>query len=406
MNNCKIAVVILPSLYKFGWMGSTKRYLSIVLALKKLGYEVRTIAQPYEDREKQVALESELSNLGDIIRVGPKVSLMRILRFPLKIISPTIFNYLVSTLWARLVVLDTLLPKAEIPRVEFIWAMSGQSLDAAVLARRISEKYNIPWVYELHDPPIGADIVSQNELISRQHKNLLDKSSFIITNANSYKNLIVEHYKIPEKKIINIYLKIKSFKESNFESNRLNIGYFGSLSSPRNMDFLADCSLFKSNSFGFDIKLHLAGQGDGFASLQKKFDDRLVCHSKYSFYGLINSTDVESYLSLCDAVIMVQSDVNALQVPGKVFELLSYQKPIIYIMDGYSETSEILSNSGVALLVKNGDLGALDDAVESVLKFKNGELMLKSNKEYASKFLEAELPLEISNVLNKITCYR
>ena len=76
--------------------------------------------------------------------------------------------------------------------IKLVWGMSAGLLDGGNSALKIARYYDVPWVLELHDPPIGADIHCEYPSIKETFSSLLEECSLIIPNTNTYKKLLIK----------------------------------------------------------------------------------------------------------------------------------------------------------------------------------------------------------------------
>jgi glycosyltransferase involved in cell wall biosynthesis len=394
-------VIILPSLFKFGWMGSTKRFLTIYDSFKSNNYEVIVIAQKYENISTQSDLDSEFLSSGDTLRVGFPMWVYKLIRLPFRLFHKKTYEYMVSTLWSNTVDTSRLAERLRHSNVKVIWAMSGQSLDAANLANKLASKLKVNWVYELHDPPIGADIVFENNIITTAHENLLISANSIVTNAARYKDLIIEKYSVFPDKVYNFPLTFTDFKESNLTSV-ITLGYFGSLSGPRNVDLFAEALQdFYDTKTDLKFGFKLGGLGDGFQSLISGFKKDKRTNDSYEYYGLLDEKELGVHLASCDALIVMQAAQNDLQVPGKIFELLSYKKPIICITSDDTETGDIIAKSGLGIMVSPGNVSSFLSALHYLYNLKKGEVFTQPNEAFIRSFTQNHLENNVLKLVQK-----
>lgn len=420
----KVVVIVLANAFKFGWMGSTKRLFSICQSLLNNNCSVVLIRRIQEN-------ESELTKIiqafpGRVISINdhaeypdimPKIVILKkMIRGWWRLLGRGYFYRQLSYGWSDKTNVNEVIGKCEIKSADLIWAMSGGFLDSLNLAARLSSELGIPFISELHDPPIGADLHFSDEKIERKYKYILNQSLMVVTNSNYYQSKLKAKYSIPRDKLKNIYmtydagtseLRVKesglSFKGGS-KREEWRLCYVGSLTGYRNLDTLAFAlkKLLEAHpNLRSNILINLAGIGEGFESflkLAKKFGFIELIN----FEGEVSKEDACSLQLRSDVLIIMQPKENNLEIPGKLFQLLPYQKPILAILDKKSETASLLKKSGLGCLVGLGDIDDCYDVLENLYYKYERKILPKPDNEFINMFSNSTLDTEIKNIIDNI----
>jgi glycosyltransferase involved in cell wall biosynthesis len=193
------------------------------------------------------------------------------------------------------------------------------------MAEMIKKKTNLKWIQYWGDPLL-ADITDSTLLpnILKRHieSNLMKGSDFIfyVSPFTSDEQKIL--YPKYRNKIYHLpppYIKERIYKKS--QEGRFTLGYFGSYySRVRNILPLIEC--VKSSK---RLDLLIAGNTDLNIEMEKCSDIKI--------YQRVNREKVEELEGQCDALVCVLN-LKGTQIPGKIYQYASSNKPIILITDG------------------------------------------------------------------------
>jgi len=360
--------------------------------LTDLGFEVILLAQAYENKKNQQLLE--LESRARIERTkytnGGHVdsAIGNIKKILLKLIMPKKFNRCISYGWAKKA--KMILDVGEYKNISCVWSISGGYLDAPVLGGAISEKLNIPHVLELHDPIVSVDIHGNDEVQEKIFKECLTSSKRIIVNTESYAEHLISKYKLGLNSVSCIpqaysgNTNYKKHNKTNFDGTKINVSYVGSLTGGRSLKFLTKLDKFLLEK----VTLSLAGSGVGFNELITIIEEHELplC---FNYYGKISKDEADELISKSDVSIIIQPTENSLEVPGKLFSILSLGKPVLALIDPNSETASILRRSRLGYIIDiNSDSSSFIENI--VIRLFNDLVEHKINPDfnYISSFSE------------------
>jgi hypothetical protein len=414
--NKKAIVICLPNAFKFGWLGSTNRLFSIARAFQSLGFEIILIAQDYEDIEIQKTIESDFP--GIIFRCGNypfylgKYNFFRkIVRVFWRLVGLEYTLYQLSLGWSDRFDVKSFYKKNSLSAydVKLIWGMSGGMLGGANLANKFSNSLQVPWVMELHDPPIGADIKFEFSNIKLEFTRLLNDANLIVPTSDTYYKLLTEKYSINKEKFFPMRLTYKKHDINTATESKIDnfwrLGYAGSLNGGRTLSCFVE-GLAAAIKLEPDIKLRLkitlAGTGEGFDEVfalakQHQLEDL------FEYKGLISSSQANSLMNDCHGMLIVQPTVSNLEIPGKVFQMLSFMKPIIALMDPDSETAAILFKSKVGFVAEITDVEELKFIILKLFKQHVNQVSIKPDIEFIESFSETRLPANLLKIFSKLS---
>ena len=262
----KSVLIIKPDAFHLGWMGSTRRLFHITKALQCLNFDVILLAGRMTNPHMQRDVDSMFPGIvirtnhsGDYPIIFERSALTkRLWRGFWKVCGENVYWSKLSWGWAERLdvkkIIKTLQEKNLRPT--FIWGVSSNYLEGAVAAERISKELDIPWVFELHDPPRRAGLGSDLMIVKRRFQDLLNNASHIVVNAESYREYLIKNYSIYPQKITTIYLTYER-RMQEFEKDI-----------PKNTKFTTVYAVFLSGKGDRSLKSVILALSDAFKKIR------------------------------------------------------------------------------------------------------------------------------------------
>ncbi|WP_151035640.1 glycosyltransferase [Bacillus wiedmannii] len=179
--------------------------------------------------------------------------------------------------------------------------------------------------------------------------------------------LFNENNSIQDKLVVTehpVLIKPQYFANEEGKTNLINLTYTGALyKNIRKPNYLME--LLKIINQNLNYKMNMYSFGDGQEILEgykKEFQDKLVLHGKVSF------NEAQKAISNADILISIGNTIKN-QTPSKVFEYLSFGKPIIHI---YSNDDDLvvdtLKKYPLSLCLKE-DMNCVVENAQKLLEF-------------------------------------
>lgn len=277
-----------------------------------------------------------------------------------------------------------------------------------LIAREISEKYNIPFVVDYRDLWVDNAfyfyVTPFHKLYSiRLETDVLKGSSKAIVTARYLKELILRRYKFLSHDDITIIphgYDSGDFKgKDNIQPNPdkftiTHSGLFPNDLTPKY--FLRALANFLSNNPGAKSKISAK-----FVGLLRKSHTKLI-----NKLGLDDVVEKVGYVSHDEAVShLLQSDAlwmmitNNIATPSRLYEYLGAQKPIL-ISAPEGNIRQIAMDSSAAFATQPKDIKSIENAIKQMFELWEKGKLPKPNREYIEKFdrkyLTSELARELS----------
>jgi len=253
------------------------------------------------------------------------------------------------------------------------------------MAEIIKKKSNLKWVQYWGDPLL-TDISDNSYLpdLFKKHieSNLMKYSDYIF---------YVSPFTCEEQKSIYHKYKNKMYhlpppyvEERLYEkkfNNKFTLGYFGSYwSTVRDV-----LPLINSVRNGDNANLIIAGNTDLF--IQKENSSRIIIHERLSREKIVELEEQ------CDALVCILN-LKGTQIPGKIYQYASTNKPIILLNDGdKKEDIREYFNQFNRFIICDNDEISINQAIASLIK---DEREYQPCREFSSKIV-AEKMLQLIN---------
>lgn len=279
-----------------------------------------------------------------------------------------------------------------------------------LIALGIKNKLNIPWLADFRDPWTQIDFYHQlhlSKIADSKHKRLeksvLSKADVVTTVS---KNWSKDLEAIFTRKIDVV---TNGFDPEDFINNapeldkKFTLTHVGSLNKDRNPNFLWAtlkelCS--ENSSFENDLEIKFIGKTDiaVFEQLEKQ--------------GLSNKATKIDYMPHKEVIaeagraqvlmLLVNNTPNmAGIIPGKLFEYLASNRPILCIAPNDGDSAKIIKESGAGNVVDFGDSALLKEVIlEMYTKYKKGNLTVTGGA--INQFSRRSLTGSIAELLNSI----
>ena len=270
-----------------------------------------------------------------------------------------------------------------------------------LIGLELQKSNNINWIADFRDPWTTIGYHKQLMLTKRSQKKhkalekaVLQSANQVIVTSRTTKREFAEITDKPIQVITNGYDVLPTVK--NDLDTKFSIAHIGSLLSDRNPEVLwrVLSNLIKSNSdFARDFQLRFVG----FVS-----DDILNSIKKYNLIDYLNNVGYVShkqaieyqYTSQILLLIEIDSKETRCIIPGKLFEYLVSNRPIVALGPEGSDVAEILKETNTGKYFSYDDYDSLKQIIlEYYKRYKEGDLESQGIglKKYSRKALTKQL---------------
>jgi glycosyltransferase involved in cell wall biosynthesis len=281
-----------------------------------------------------------------------------------------------------------------------------------LIALGIKQKLNIPWLADFRDPWTNIDFYDKLKLqkfADQKHKKLEQKvihnANMLVTVsrnwANDFKKLGAQHIEV----ITNGY------DEDDFKPDKMNMSekfeilHIGSMNADRNPaalwevlgDFCRKDSDFKNN-----LLIKLIGQTD-FKVVESLKKNELFDHvSIENYMPHQNVIDYASRARLLLLPLNNTPNVNGI-IPGKLFEYLGLNRPILCIGIANGDSAEIIDETKSGEVVDFDDKDAMQKSIATHWEnFRKDIMVHDADKDAIEKYTRKNLTKRLSELLNEL----
>lgn len=267
---------------------------------------------------------------------------------------------------------------------DVIWS-TYPVLTAHLIAKKLSIKYNIPWVADFRDPlQCRYDSTAQQYSWIKKwlEKRVIRNASKVVFTSERAASLYQKLYPDqPSDKFVTIEngfysqdnslnFKEQSEEPSDTNSKKFQMLYSGSLyANGRDPTpiFSALSSLKKQKIINSDnfILTFRPGKSNAFANILSQFDIKELVEFLPSTSFKLAVEEMKN----ASATMLIQDEVFHRQIPGKIYDYISVKKPILAITPPNSATNDLVSGVGFAY-----SAWGEDDIVAKIKQMINNEI--------------------------------
>jgi hypothetical protein len=281
-----------------------------------------------------------------------------------------------------------------------------------LIAKEIAKEYKLPWIADFRDPWSKLDMLKSYNIsksnfkrYERLEKSVLSNADLCVTTSNIWKQDFLD---LGAKKAVCI---TNGFDESDFNIDvepyeKFVISHFGLLNHLRNPSLFwrALSELGQENeSFNKDLRIHLGGSisHENISEIESypNLKSKLKVFEYLSHQEVVKEYRKSSLLLL----LLFNSKSGIGNIPGKLFEYIASNKPIIGFGPGDGDSKNIILESKTGSYFNYSDTEI--NSIKNVILFqynksKESKIKIKSNK-YSRKKLTEDLVEKMNDLIKK-----
>ncbi len=261
---------------------------------------------------------------------------------------------------------------------------------------------SIKWISDFRDPWSDMDYLDEFKIGTRARKKLISMESevvkhsdkIIITSPSVAKSLLKNDNLEKATFIPNGWdsLDFKNVKAASTNPQVFKIGHFGSLSGSRNMPGFFKAVNRWNSVENLKIELHLVG------SVSDGIKQELNKKNHITFTPSLPHKQAVNEMLSCHALLLVQNATDAARkcIPGKVFEYIACEKPLLSICNSPSDLATQLDNWGLPFC-DHDDQDTAYQMLKSVIQSHKKDALTKVDPSlYERKTLTKKLVAEMN----------
>ena len=235
-------------------------------------------------------------------------------------------------------------------------------------------------------------------------RHLLSTAHAVVVTADTYKQVLVSEYAAPEGRVHTIHLTYEDvfLGPVPHESRSFTVVYAGGLGGGRTIVPLLE-ALRHATGVDPDLadscRLVLAGKGPGFDEA-RRVTESVGWKIDVEYLGHVPASRAAELLRASSVSVIVQPRHCFFQIPGKLFECLSYLRPVLGIMPSDCEAAILLRRSGLGFVHEEDDVeGIRDSLLELWQAWREGRSAVEPDLDFIGRFSIRNLPAKLSAVL-------
>jgi glycosyltransferase involved in cell wall biosynthesis len=281
-----------------------------------------------------------------------------------------------------------------------------------LIAEKLKDKMNIPWIADFRDPLSTMDVYDEFSLTARSKQKLIDmehrflnKSDLVLTVTPRFSEMLVSFDKQREVVLTNgfdpdDFLMNESYQKQNSKKfTLLHAGTLGNVRDPKGLwQALSELSRERSNLVA-NVMIKFVGNVSPEIIAFTQNNDKLK--DKVQFLGYMSRKELQKLYAEADALLLAihSTAVGRISIPGKVFEYLATSKPIICLGDITSDASMVIKEAKVGQSFEYNDAAGVKNYLVKLLSEERSVRSLESLNRYSRR----KLTKDLSTVLNDIS---
>ena len=291
---------------------------------------------------------------------------------------------------------------------------SSPPYTCAVIARALKRKSGLPWIAGFRDPWRGFRSTPQRRFLPNAIDRRLERGTFVDCDRMEVAWLGIMkdfHAKYPEVALDKVHHLPNGFDSADFPesettvNDKFTVTYTGSMYGKRNPEaFLQAVAELVSKGVVDvgNIRLQFIGRfGD---EVREMFAHPVLQQSIVVHEYLPHAESIQ-HLFRSDALLMIVDDFKGNEeiVPGKVFEYIGADKPIITLAPE-GAVVDVIHETGSGRCARSKDIAAIADIFSDFYsKWLSGSLTLAQNRESVNKYERREVTRQLATLLDDVT---
>ncbi|MCC5451121.1 glycosyltransferase [Rheinheimera sp. UJ51] len=332
--------------------GGVGRISAIAESLVKNGFRLTVIT----------ANKEHFSILDDSLMFSHKnLEIVTVNSFPIRKILWRIRRYIPSFKYLDNYSLWSVLAKIKINSLQKIKSFdmvisSYPSKSNHSIAFFISKKYDIPWVADYRDPPSFLYDSSQSK--QSCFYNYAKQAMINCVTTKNTKEMISSNLQVAHEKI-HVIQNGCSEIASTINQTKPNNGIFELVHTGSFYENGRDINQLIEAIDLLSIPLRMRFIGDEPYNSTKELLLKMNNSERIEFISYMNSDEVLKISAACSALIVVQGELFTNQIPGKIFEYLALEKPILLISNEGSSTHLLTLDEPNVIFAQYGNVDSI-----------------------------------------------
>lgn len=230
---------------------------------------------------------------------------------------------------------------------------------AGIAAKRISGK---PLVVHVHSSEFDRSGSSVNPAICALEKEGLEAADKIIAVSQLTRSVIIEKYKINQKKVITVYNGVEpvcsvNIKASGEYTNEKVVSFLGRITMQKGPEYFVEAANLVLQKMK-NVRFIMAGKGDLLNGMKQKVSDMNIS-SYFHFPGFVADSEIIELFQSSDVFVM-----PSVSEPFGIVTLEAMQSGVPVVISKQSGVSEVVKN---AIKVDYWDTQVMADAIYTLL---------------------------------------
>lgn len=283
---------------------------------------------------------------------------------------------------------------------------TGPPHSVHLIGYNLKKKLGITWIADLRDPWSQFDILEKfyPSRLARARQKQLEKKALsladkVITVSPTWANDLQKIVNTPVDFITNGFDDDDFCQNKKVDSGKFIISHVGMINSYRNRSAFWEvlnelCS--EIEEINQNLLIQIVGTYN--EQLRKTLEKYPNLTGKLIFSGYIPHSEVKHKYSESGCLLLLQNKTKTSKghIPGKIFEYLASQKPVLALADPESDLGDLITNCKAGFTCNFDDKNSIKNSVKAIYKKEFPE----TDKEMVGTFSRKKLTENLSEILH------
>lgn len=270
-----------------------------------------------------------------------------------------------------------------------------------LIGRDLKRKTGVLWLADFRDPWSQwefLDKLPMQSLIRKKHRQLeqsvLKEADEVMTISPTFRDDLEALANRKVRLLTNGFDPAdlpKDFKRKEKIPGKLNLVYTGIIDSIRNPIPLLEA--MKEEFFEKDEQVQMTFVGKVSEQVRGYVQTDSWLASRVFFPGYVSHQEVFGFYAEADALVLILTDTKNAKgnIPGKLFEYLATEIPVLALGDPKGDSALILKNAGAGAVLSHDDLDGIRKRLRELLESSSSQLGSKDLDRYSRRTLSFQL---------------
>jgi len=277
-----------------------------------------------------------------------------------------------------------------------------------LIGRDLKRKTGVKWLADFRDPWSTwefLDTLPMGKLAIKKHlqleKSVLDEADEVVTISPTFQKEMSQLHPRKISLLTNGFDQAdlpEGFAPPQFQTGRLHLVYTGIIDAIR--DPLPFLRSYQKAFKGSQVETSLTFVGKVSDKVRDFIQQQDWLREKVVFAGYVSHQEVFGFYEKADMLLLILTNTKNAKgnIPGKLFEYMATQRPILALGDPQGDSANIIASGNAGKVFSHQEEGEIEDFLKD---FAKGDIPFSGNQAF-SKYERKELSKQLAAYLDRL----